>query len=357
VRHIVLYLIAWMIALTIYERGNAEPTDWLQPPGFSGNFWGPAATRARAAGQLPPLPSSPEMERRRGWGRNVLRQGDIVFRLGDARVVRGKVALSRFIARATGSPFSHTGIVAIEDGSPVVYDCSSAGTQRQPFEVWMLDSIGPLGAKRLKAEHRKHIAGVINYCRAAFEKQVPFDFGFRMEDDSLYCLELTEKAFRSQGLALSEPVRIGDWEYLASFPLTASLIAPVSGLVLGGRPITLEQPVFVPGNERHGVWASPLLETVIAPNPRVFQDAIPDEPGRLSLRGDVDLLVFTICELRRSYDQLPARLLGDVVLRIGVRRPLLASGWERQPASLENQVACRRSPPASALKCIDTSPD
>ena len=29
-----------------------------------------------------------------------------------------------------------------------------------------------------------------------FERQVPFDFGFRMEDDSLYCLELTEKAFR-----------------------------------------------------------------------------------------------------------------------------------------------------------------
>ena len=131
------------------------------------------------------------------------------------------VPLSRFIARATGSPFSHTGIVAIEDGSPVVYDCSSAGVQRQPFEVWMLDSLGPLGVKRLKPEHRERIAGVIGYCRAAFERQVPFDTGFRMDDDSFYCLELTEKAFRSQGLALSEPVRIGDWEYLASFPLTA----------------------------------------------------------------------------------------------------------------------------------------
>ena len=95
----------------------------------------------------------------------MLRQGDIVFRLGDARVVRGLVPLSRFIARATGSPFSHTGIVAIEDGSPVVYDCSSAGVQRQPFEVWMLDSLGALGVKRLKLEHRERIAGVIDYCR------------------------------------------------------------------------------------------------------------------------------------------------------------------------------------------------
>ncbi len=78
--------------------------------------------------------------------------------------------------------------------------------------------LGPLGVKRLKLEYRERIAGVIGYCRIAYERQVPFDSGFRMDDDSLYCLELTEKAFRSEGLALSEPIRIGDWEYLASSP-------------------------------------------------------------------------------------------------------------------------------------------
>jgi hypothetical protein len=352
----VLYFIAWMIALATYDGGNAEATDWIQPAGFSGNFWGPAAWRARRMGELPPLPSSPEMVRWQSSRRNVLREGDIVFRLGDARVVRGKVALSRFIARATGSPFSHTGIVAIEDGSAVVYDCSSAGIQRQPFEVWMLDSIGPLGVKRLKAEHRKHIAGVIDYCRAAFERQVPFDYGFRMEDDSLYCLELTEKAFRSQGLALSEPVRIGDWEYLTSFPLTAFLIPPVTGLVLD-RPITLDQPVYLPGNERHGMWASSLLETVVAPDPKAFRDAVPGEPGRLTLRGDVDLLVFTYCELRRSYDQLPARLLGDLVLRMGVRSSRQAGSPEPRRASPKKEVAYRSTTPATSLERIDCVPD
>ena len=147
----VLHLICWMIALATYEPGAAEATDWMKPPCWSGNYWGPAATRARSAGNLPPLQSNPEMDRWHRWGREVLRQGDIVFRLGDARVVRGMVPLSRFIARATGSPFSHTGIVAIEDGSPVVYDCSSAGVQRQPFEIWMLDSLGALGVKRSEA--------------------------------------------------------------------------------------------------------------------------------------------------------------------------------------------------------------
>ncbi len=140
-----LYFIAWMIALATYERGNADPTDWMKPHGFAGNFWGPAAYRARSLGQLPPLPSSPEMERSRRCGREVLCEGDIAFRLGDARVIRGLAPLSRFIARATGSPFSHTGIIAIEEGTPVVNDCSSPGIQHQPFEIWILDSLGHRG--------------------------------------------------------------------------------------------------------------------------------------------------------------------------------------------------------------------
>jgi len=178
------------------------------------------------------------------WGRDVLRERDIVFRLGDARSLRSMFALSWFIARATGSPSSHTGIVAVEDGSPVVYDCSEEGGRLLPFEAWMLECVGSMGVKRLKAEHRHHIPGVIGYCREVFEREVPFDFVFRLDDSALYCLELTEKAFRSQGLVLSEPVRIGDWEYLTSFPLTAILMPHATRLVVG-RPITLEQPVYL----------------------------------------------------------------------------------------------------------------
>ena len=199
-----LYVFCWMIGLATYDPGAAEVTDWMKPPSWSGNYWGPAATRARSAGNLPPLPSNPEMGRWHGWGREVLRHGDIVFRLGDARVVRGIVPLSRFIARATGSPFSHTGVVAIEDGVPVVYDCSSAGVQRQPFEVWMLDRLGAPAVKRLKPKHRERITGVIDFCRATFERQVPFDGGFRMEDDS-FLLAWSSPRRRSGRRALHSP--------------------------------------------------------------------------------------------------------------------------------------------------------
>ena len=281
------------------DQGAAEATDWMKPPSWTGNYWGPAATRARAAGQLPSLPTNVALTRWNTWGRNVLRDGDIVFRLGDARTMRGVFPLSRFIARASGSLFSHTGIVAIEEGSPVVYDCSSDGVQRQPFEVWMLDCIGSFGVKRLKPEHRHLIPGVIGYCRAKFDQQVPFDYEFRLDDAAFYCVELTEKAFRSQGLALSEPVRIGDWERLDSYPLTALAGPCVSQFMLKHR-ITLEQPVYLPGNERQGVWASSLLETIVAPEPNRAQEAIRSGDGHVSLRGDLELAFFAAGALRRS---------------------------------------------------------
>ena len=91
-------------------------------------------------------------------------------------------------------------------------------------------------------------------------------------------------------------------------------IPPVTAMVLG-QPITLEQPVYVPGNERNGVWASPLLETVLGPPLKVFHDAAPGVQCHINLQGDMGLLVFTFREVRRSYAGLPARLLCDLVLQ------------------------------------------
>ncbi len=291
---------------------------------MDGQLLGPGRDPARMSGQLPPLASNEEMKPWARWGRKVLQEGDIVFRLGDARALRGVFPLSQFIARATGSPFSHTGIIAVEDGAPVVYDCSSAGVQRQPFEVWMLDCVGAMGVKRLKPEYRRHIPGVIGYCRAKFEEQVPFDYGFSLDDSALYCLELTENAFRSQGVVLSEPVKIGDWEHLTRYPLTAFAIPYGSGLVLE-RPITLDQPVYLPGNDRQGVWGSPMLETVLGPKPKRDRAAVPPPDSPVSLRGDLELVVFAAGELGRSYEELPARWFLELVRRPRARERLLVN--------------------------------
>jgi hypothetical protein len=328
-----------MIGLWTCEQGLEDREDWMRPPTWSGNYWGPAAHRARSAGMLPPLAMTPHMARWHRWGRHALREGDIVFRFGDARGLRGLFALSRFIAGASGSPFSHTGIVAVEDGVPVVYDCSSEGVRRMPFEVWMLECVGSMGVKRLKPDHRGRIPGVIGYCRAAYERQVSFDFEFRLEDPSLYCVEMTEKAFRSQGLRLSEPVRIGDWERLTSYPLTA-LAMPYATKRALGRPITLDQLVYLPGNDRQGVWASPLLETVFGPYP-TRTDCTPARVpvGRINVRGDFELAAFAAGELRRSYSELPARWIREVALHLRVRQPLAAG---RKNATPSDPGAVRR---------------
>jgi hypothetical protein len=288
-----LWLFSLMVALGTAQQDAAEATDWMKPASWQGNFWGPEATRARLTGQLPPLPANPVMTHWAKWGQTVLRDGDIVFRLGDAKALGGAFPLSQFIAAATGSRFSHTGIVAIENGLPVVYDSSSYGVQRQPFEVWMLDCVGPMGVKRLKAEYRSHLPGVLAFCRAKFEEKVPFDFEFRPDDKAFYCVELTEKAFRSQGLKLSDGVRIGDWENLGNYPVTALATPQVTRLFLT-QPISLEQPVFVPGNDHQGVWASSLLETVCDVKPSPSELPAHAEIARVTLRGDTDLIRYAI---------------------------------------------------------------
>ena len=126
-----------------------------------------------------------------------------------------------------------------------------------------------------------------------FEQQIPFDFEFRLDDSAFYCVELTEKAFRSQGLKLSEPVKIGDWEHLGDYPLTA-LATPVVTKLFLTEPISLEQPVYVPGNDREGVWSSPLLETIYNAEPKAGELAAHADLARVSLRSDVDLIRFAI---------------------------------------------------------------
>jgi hypothetical protein len=325
----------WLIVLATSEHGGEEATDWLKPPAWSGNFWGPAANRARMSGQLPPLPMTPAMAPWCEWGQRTLQEGDIVFRMGDARAFRGMFPLSLFIAKATGSPFSHTGIVAIENGSAVVYDCSADGIQRQPFEVWMLDCVGSLGVKRLKPEYRSQIPGVISFCRQVFEQQVPFDPAFSMDDGALYCLELTEKAFRSQRLLLSKPVRIGDWEHLNHYPLSALTMPYFTRLVVG-RPITLDQLVYVPGNDHEGVWASPLLMTVFGPDPKGDGSAAPGRRGGISLRGDLELIVCVLREMRRSYSERPVQWICDLTLPDRFRRLSAARDRDERQAGLKD---------------------
>lgn len=255
-----MWTFVWCMTF-LYGHDGKEPTDRLIPPGWQGNPWGPAATRARASGEIPPIVMTPRMKEWDRWGKSVLRDGDILFRRADARVLFGRFPFSRFIANVNRSLYSHTGIVSIEGGEPVVYDTTKAGVRRQPFAVWILDNVGPFGVKRVRPELKSHATAAVRFCRDAFEKQVPFDFDFALDDDRLYCVEMTEKAFRSNGLPLSEPIRLGDMERAGEYPVCIFVFMQLSKL-------TLEQSVYFPGNERNGIWSSPNLVTVYESHPQ-----------------------------------------------------------------------------------------
>lgn len=243
-------------------RGAGETTDRMVPPWWRGNPWGPKANAARLRGELPTIPNNPEMVAWEDWGRRNLRDGDILFRMGDARAALGIFPFSRISAAIAGSRFSHSGIVAVEGGEPVVYDTTTTGPQRQPFPIWVLDTRGGFAIKRPRPEYQRYAAGAVAFCRSVYHAQVPFDFGMRLGDDRLYCIELTERSYRAAGLPLSTPVRLDHLPRYHEFPWTVRLMKLATSM----EP---HQRAYVIGNESIGIWSSPALETVYeAPHPR-----------------------------------------------------------------------------------------
>jgi hypothetical protein len=256
-----MQIVILLMYLLAHAPEQREATERLAPRGWQGNFWGPSANQDRREGKIPKVPMTPVMTSWQNWGKQTLHDGDIVFRRGDARLLLGYFRFSRFVANADNSAFSHTGVVAIENGEPVVYDTTKAGVACQPFGVWILDNVGALGVKRLRPEHQGAVPKVLAYCRNVFQKQVPFDYELGLDDSKLYCVEMTEKAFRAAGIALSEPIALGDMERATEFPISMLGLRYASEFVID-RPLSFQGRVYFPGNDHHGVWGSPFLITV-----------------------------------------------------------------------------------------------
>jgi hypothetical protein len=264
---------ALFIALVLYPPEEREMSERMAPAQWQGrNYWGPEATRGRHQGTIPPIIATPHMARWHEWGKKVLRNGDIVFRLGDARVGGGYFRFSRWLSEVSNSPFSHTGIVALELEGPVVYDISRTSVNRQPFCVWVLDNVGSIGVRRLKPEYQRAVPKVLAYCRKVFAEKLPFDYELSDDDAKLYCVEMTEKAFRAAGLKLSDPIRLGDMERASDYPFSMLGLRLASEYVLE-RPLTFDQLVYFPGTEHYGVWSAKQMMTVIPP---IFAPAHPD---------------------------------------------------------------------------------
>jgi hypothetical protein len=101
------------------------------------------------------------------------------------------------------------------------------------------------------------------------------------------------------------------------------------------QPLTLEQPVYLPGNEHDGVWASSLLETVVRPEPKWAPEAAIAGIDRPKLHGDLELALFAAGEVRRAYAEFQATDATSQTVRNSDRRA------ETSPVASDRQLAQR----------------
>ncbi len=228
------------------------PAEWRQT-----NPWSPTAWEARCRGDLKPLFYTDEMADQQTWAQQNLQAGDLLFRRGIS--IRPRDRLNDFIQTGiSDSAYNHTAIVCCQAGEVWVYDVQPdpERVRKLPFEFWMLETMpDTLVVKRLRPEYRCHIPQALAFCEAAWQRQPPFDWGLRLDDERFYCTEMIEKAFRSSGLALSQPVPP------RCLPNSARFRA-LFGLTELATEIRMDEPVFAPGNVSYGLAGSPYLERV-----------------------------------------------------------------------------------------------
>lgn len=245
---------AWLLLLVLLAGCRA--------PGATRQVWQPV--RPSRGGEdvrhallsTAAAPARSREEELDAWALENIETGDIVFLRCFVPVLAGTVDLARITATLTRSPYSHTGIASVEQERVWVYDTTrKTGPRRIPFSAYVMQDGLAFGVKRLTPEYRPAIPEAIAYCREVHQKQIPFDRALQLGAERLYCTELTEAAFRSAGIVISSPVTIDELPGYAEMPLSLRMVQSVS-------PLRRNPPVYIPGNESIGLWASDKLELV-----------------------------------------------------------------------------------------------
>jgi hypothetical protein len=133
-----------------------------------------------------------------------LQEGDILFHGTpgqQADAIRG----------ATGSPYTHCGVVFSENGRLMVLEAVQPVRTTTVEEFQNRGTTGTFLAKRLKSPPD---AAGIEKAKDWARKQLGlnYDARFQWGDDKLYCSELVWKVFDKAGVKLCEPRRFQDYK-------------------------------------------------------------------------------------------------------------------------------------------------
>lgn len=174
-----------------------------------------------------------------------LQEGDIVFHGNSGEQCDA-------IREATGSPYTHCGVVFEKDGRLMVLEAV------QPVRVTTVEAFqqrslpDSFHARRLK---QPADPAAIEKAKAWGGKQIGRNYDYRFEWDphTLYCSELVWKAYQEAGIELCEPRRFHD--YRLESPKVKAIIAKRYG---SADKLPRDEPVVAPGD----LADSPLLVEV-----------------------------------------------------------------------------------------------
>jgi len=128
------------------------------------------------------------------------RDGDLIFQETAGRQ-------SAAVLAATGSPFTHMGIVRLRDEKPVIVEAIGP-VQETPLEEWLARGEGNRYALyRVRDLPAEAAAKMFQAAERYYGR--PYDILFRPTDDAIYCSELPQLAFAAAGIELgrAQPLR------------------------------------------------------------------------------------------------------------------------------------------------------
>jgi hypothetical protein len=175
----------------------------------------------------------------------LLREGDIVF--SGSKLGQGDA-----IIQATGSPYTHCGIVFGKDGRFMVLEAV------QPVRVTALEDFMARGRPEVFTARRLKLAltpAAYQKARAWAQAQIgrDYDLHFKWDDTSLYCSELVWKVYKKAGIELCPLRRFRDYDL--EHPAVRRIIEQRYG---GIDRLPMDERVVAPSD----LAASELLEEV-----------------------------------------------------------------------------------------------
>lgn len=179
---------------------------------------------------------------------SLLREGDILFQTSRSRQ-------SRAVQDATGSQWSHCGIVLRRDGKWVVFEAVQP-VKITPLAEWLArGKNNRFALKRIKESVRKLSPEDLARMESEGRRFVgrPYDTLFGWGDDRIYCSELIWKIYRR---ALG--VEVGVVQKLREFDLDAPSVKTLMEQRYG-KNVPLEDSVVSPVS----IYRSPNLESVV----------------------------------------------------------------------------------------------